>query len=170
MSGKKYFMINIIAVFFLLVAAPAQASDLYLDVNGYSWHSNDTYTYKGEHEYNTNNAGLGLTYSANKYLEASAGFYENSYNTRSLYGSTKIKYEIELSKVTVTPAISVGVATGYVDTPNQADCLQVFVMPTVRLAYRGVGFTIGYLPRIKKENLVPVSTITLQFNFRVWRF
>lgn len=163
-------MKNIIAVFFLLVAAPAQAGDLYLDINGYSQHSNKTYSYKGVHEYNTKNAGLGLTYSANKYLEASAGFYENSYNTRSLYGSTKIKYEIELSTVTVTPAISVGVATGYMNTPAQADCLQVFVMPAVRLAYRDVGFTIGYVPRIKKENFQAVSAVTLQFNFRVWRF
>lgn len=163
-------MKNIIVLFFFLTAAPAQANDLYLDVNGYSWHSYDTYTYKGVHEYNTKNAGLGLTYSANKYLEASVGFYENSYNTRSLYSSAKIKYEFELSTVTVAPAITVGVATGYTNTPAQADRLQVFVMPAVRLAYRNVGFTIGYVPRVKKENFDAVSAVTLQFNFRVWRF
>lgn len=163
-------MKNIIVVFFSLVAAPAQAGDLYLDVNGYSWHSSDTYTYKGVHEYNTNNAGLGMTYSANKYLEASAGFYENSYYTRSLYGGAKIKYDINISKVNVAPAISVCIATGYVDTPDHANYLQVFMMPAVRLAYRGVGFTIGYVPRIEKENTMSVSAITLQFNFRVWRF
>lgn len=164
-------MKTIITILALLAAIPAQAGDLYLDVNGYSWHSNDTYVYKGKrHDYNAENSGLGLTYGLNKYVEASAGFYNNSYYKQTLYGGLKIKHDIVFGNLVVSPGLNVGVATGYADTPIHADYYQVVIMPAVRVTYRGMGLTVGYVPRVEKENFVPVSTITAQVNIRVGGF
>ena len=163
-------MKTIITILALLAAIPAHAGDLYLDVNGYSWHSSDTYVYKGKRqEYNSKNAGLGLTYGINKYVEAFAGFYDNSYNHDTLYGGVKIKLDFEVAGVTITPSLNVGVATGYADTPAQSDYYQLVIMPAVRVTYRGVGLTLGYVPRVEKENFDAVSTITAQINIRLNR-
>lgn len=163
-------MKNILALFFFL-AAPAQAGDLYLDVNGYSWHSKESYVYRGQPgTYNPRNAGLGVTYGLSQYTEVFAGYYYNSFNRDTLYGGFKLKHDFDLGSVTITPGLNVGVATGYANTPAQSDYYQLVIMPAVRLTYRGVGFTIGYVPRIEKENFDSVSAVILQFNFRVWRF
>lgn len=164
-------MKNIITVFLLLVAAPAQAGDLYLDVNGYSWHSKQNYVYRGQAgTYNPHNAGLGVTYGLSQYTEVCAGYYYNSFNRDTLYGGVKIKHDFDLGSVTITPGLNVGVATGYANTPAQSDHYQLVIMPAVRLTYQGVGLTIGYVPRLEKENFDSVSAVILQFNFRVWRF
>lgn len=154
----------------IVVSAPALAGDLYLDVNGYSWHGKDTYEYQGKrHEYNSNNAGLGVTYGLIKYVEVFAGFYDNSYRRNSIYGGVKIKKDFMFGEITITPGINVGVSTGYEDTQVQADRYQVVAMPAVRILYRGVGLTIGYIPAIEKEEpgYVSVSTITAQINILV---
>lgn len=158
-------MKRIAAAVFLFASAPSHAGELYLDINGYSWHSNDTYVYKGKRQdYNAENFGLGLTYGINKYVEASAGFYNNSYYKQTLYGGLKIKHDIVFGNLVVSPGLNVGVATGYADTPIHADYYQIVIMPAVRVTYRGMGLTVGYVPRVEKENFVPVSTITAQVN------
>lgn len=163
-------MKNIIALLSFFVCTPALAGDLYLDINGYSRHSNDTYVYKGQvHEFNSNNLGLGLTYGVNKYVEAFAGFYDNSFNKTTLYGGAKLKLDFNIADVTITPGLNVGAATGYADTPAMSDYYQVVVMPTVRVTYRGVGLTIGYVPIVERENFVSVSTVTAQINIRIGR-
>ena len=161
-------MKKIIPILILFASAPALAGDLYLDVNGYSWHSQDTYVYKGKrHEYNSNNAGIGFTYGLNKYVEAFAGYYYNSFNRDTLYGGAKLKRDFAFGNVTITPGLNVGVATGYSKTPAQSDYYQVVIMPAVRVTYRGVGMTLGYLPPFEKENFAAVSVITAQINIRV---
>lgn len=149
----------------ILLSAQANANELFLDINGFSMHSKETYKYKGtRQEYNSNNTGLGLTYGLNKYTEASAGFYKNSYNKDTIYGLVRLKYDISMGNMTITPGINIGIVTGYWDTPVQADYYQVLVAPTVRVTYHGIGFTIGYVPGSEKDNLNPVSTITAQIN------
>lgn len=170
-------MKTIIMALLLAIAAPVHASDKWsksgyisIDINGYSKHSHDTYVYQGIlREYNSKNAGLGVNYGLNKYVEAFVGFYDNSYNKNTFYGGAKLKHDFVMGNVVVTPGISVGVSTGYEDTVVQADKYQFIAMPTVRVTYRGVGLTIGYVPAIKNDSptYVPVSTITAQINIRV---
>lgn len=164
-------MKTIIAAIALLAALPAQAGDLFLDINGYSFHSNETYKYNGKREkFNSQNAGVGLTYGMGKYIEASAGYFRNSFDKDTIYGSAKLKYSFNFGEVSVTPGINIGLATGYMDTPVQSDQYQVVVMPTLRLTYRGVGLTLGYFPQVEKENFIAVSVITAQINVRIGRF
>lgn len=169
-NARNNHMKKIIAIIIFAAVVPAHAGDLYLDINGYSWHSNDTYVYQGKrHEYNSKNAGLGVTYGINKYVEAFAGFYDNSYNRDTLYGGAKIKLDFEVAGVTITPGLNVGAATGYADTPAQSDYYRLVIIPAVRVTYRGVGLTLGYVPRIEKENFDAVSAITAQINIRLNR-
>lgn len=160
-----------IFILIFCAAAPVQAGDLYLDVNGYSWHSNETYAYRGRLEkYNSRNTGLGFTYAFNKHIEAFAGNYYNSYNRNTIYGGAKIKHDFAISDLTITSGINIGVATGYDKTPVQSDYYQLVIMPAARITYRGVGLTLGYIPRVERENFKAVSTITAQVNIRVGVF
>lgn len=161
-------MKKIITALIFLASSPALAGDLYLDVNGYSFHSSDSYVYRGKPgKYNPQNAGLGVTYGLAKNVEVFAGYYYNSFNRDTLYGGAKLKHDFAFGNVTVTPGLNVGVATGYENTPAQSDYYQVVIMPTVRVTYRGVGMTLGYVPRFEKENFTAVSIITAQINIRV---
>lgn len=163
-------MRKIITILLFLATAPAQAGDLYLDVNGYSWHSKEEYVYRGQPgKYNAHNTGLGVTYELTQYTEVFAGYYYNSFKRDTVYGGVKIKHDFAFGEVTITPGLNVGVATGYANTPAQSDYYQLVIMPAVRLTYRGVGFTVGYVPRIEKPNFDAVSAVTFQFNFRAWR-
>lgn len=155
----------------LLVASTAShARDLYLDVNGYSWHSKDSYVYRGQPgKYNPYNAGLGVTYGLTKNVEVFAGYYYNSFNRDTVYGGAKIKHDFAFGDVTITPGLNIGVATGYANTPAQSDYYQLVIMPAVRVTYRGIGLTLGYVPRIEKENFDAVSIITAQINIRLNR-
>lgn len=160
-----------IFILIFCTVTPAQAGDLYLDVNGYSWHSNNTYIYRGQPgKYNGKNSGLGFTYGINKHVEAFAGYYYNSYNRDTVYGGVKIKHDIAIGDATITPGINIGAATGYDKTPAQSEHYQLVIMPAVRVAYRGVGLTLGYLPRVERENFKAVSAITAQVNIHLGVF
>lgn len=162
---------KIIATAILLFASNAShAGDLYLDVNGYSWHSKQDYIYRGQPgKYNPYNAGIGVTYGLTQNVEAFAGYYYNSFNRDTVYGGVKIKHDFDFGNFTITPGINFGVATGYADTPAQSDYYQLVIMPAVRVTYRGIGLTLGYVPRIEKENFDAVSIITAQINIRLNR-
>ena len=151
-----------------LPLASAQAGDIFLDINGTSKHSKDTYLYRGAtHEYNSRNAGLGLTAGLNKHFEASVGFYDNSYDRLSAYASVTLKHELSYRDFRVTPGISVGLATGYSNTPVHAATLQPLLSVGVRATWRGVGFTVGYFPPVNTGEIIPDSVITLQANVQL---
>lgn len=169
----------------ILFSTQASSNELFLDINGLSWHSKDTYVYHEireteprigaatgigkPQEYNGKNAGLGLTYVVNNYLETFVGFYDNSYNRDTVYGGLRLKHDFLVFGVTVTPSLNIGAATGYSDTPVRSDYYQLVIMPAVRVTYNGFGVTIGYLPLVERDNLIAVSTITAQVNVRLFR-
>lgn len=159
---------NILAAALVLASFPA-AGDVFLDINGASKHSKDTYHYRGvTQEYNSRNAGLGLTVDLNKYFDLSGGFYDNSYNRLSVYGGVTIKHDLFYGDFRITPGVAVGVATGYRNTPVHASVLQPTLMATVRVTWRGVGFTAGYMPASNMaEGVNPVSVVTLQANVQI---
>ena len=161
-------MKNYVLALAVFAAVPAQAGDLWLDINGFSQHSKDTYWYLGKkHKYNESNPGLGLTYRANKWLDFSAGFYENSYYHTTVYGAVRIGYEIALGDVVISPGLQSGFATGYEKTPVSSGLLRPFVFPSLRIAYRNIGVTIGYFPKITQPDIVAISIITMQVNIEL---
>lgn len=151
--------------------SPARAGDLFLDINGYSKHSLDGYKYRGVyHQFNSRNTGLGLTTGLGKYFEASAGFFDNSYGRTSGYVGAKLKHDFAHGHFRVSPGINVGVASGYQHTPVHSAALQPVLIANVRVTWRGVGATLGYLPRTNTDTGVPVSTITFQINLQLGKF
>lgn len=154
------------AALLLAGSTATHAGDLYLDVNGYSFHSKDSYVYRGQPgKYNPRNPGIGVSYAFAKNAEVFAGYYYNSFNRDTVYGGVKIKHDFDFGNFTVTPGLNVGFATGYANTPAQSDYYQLVIMPAVRVTYRSVGMTLGYVPRVQKENFDSVSIITAQVNF-----
>ena len=128
-----YMKITIIAAALAFASLPA-AGDVFLDINGTSKHSKDTYIYDGvTHAYNSRNIGLGLTYGLNKYLDLSGGFYDNSYYKLSVYGGLTLKHDLLYGNFRITPGVSLGVATGYSDTPVQAPALRPTVAGMITL-------------------------------------
>lgn len=166
----RHALLFIAALAMLGCASPTRADDLFLDLNGISKHNKSTYLYRGAtHDYNSRNTGLGLTAGLNKYFEASGGFYDNSYDRRSLYTSVTLKHDLPYRDFRITPGISVGVVTGYKHTPVHAATLQPSLIASVRATWRGVGFTVGYIPRVNRGEGIPVSVITLQANVQLNR-
>lgn len=164
----RHTLLFVAALAMVWVCSPARAGDLFLDINGYSQHSRDTYRYRGRiHDFNSRNAGLGLTVGLGNYFEVSGGFYKNSYDRTSGYLGAKLKHDFVLGHFRLTPGLSVGLASGYQHTPIHSAYLQPALITTVRLTYRGVGTTLGYIPRANVDYGVPVSTVTLQINIQL---
>lgn len=143
-------------------------ADTYIDINGFSKHSLDHYVYNGKKtKFNSNNFGLGITTSLNKYLDFKYGGYYNSYYKTSLYTGLNIKMDISVGPFIVAPGLFGGVATGYDNTPVGAGMVQPFVIPNFTVRYKDVGVTIGYIPATPvKDGYEEVSAWTLQFNYR----
>lgn len=159
---------TILATALVLASFPA-AGEVFLDINGASKHSKDTYSYRGvKQEYNSRNVGLGLTADLNKYFALSGGFYDNSYDRLSGYAGVTLKYDLLYGDFRVTPGVTVGLATGYKNTPVHASLLQPTLIASVRVTWRGVGFTAGYMPAANMaEGIDPVSVVTLQANVQI---
>ena len=161
-------MKNYVLALVLFAAIPAQAGALTLDINGASRHSKDTYRYQGKtHKYNESNLGAGLTYGVNKYVGVTAGFFDNSYYQTTVYAGVKLGYDIVFGDVVVSPGVQAGYASGYADTPVQSSSLQPVVLPNLRVSYRGVGVTVGYVPRVASGVTDSVSVVTVQLNIRL---
>lgn len=161
-------MKNHIVALALFAAVPAQAGDLTLDINGLSQHSKDTYRYQGKtHRYNETNLGLGLTYGVNKYVDVSAGFFENSYYRTTVYAGFRLGPEFVFGDFVVSPGIQAGYASGYANTPVHSSRLRPVVLPNLRVSYRGVGVTVGCMPRVVSGSTVAVSVVTVQLNIKL---
>lgn len=180
----------------VLWAGIATANDVYVDINGFSKHSQDTYvtgctTTNPDHgrghphsgrekhlptttcaseKFNSQNFGLGVTYSLTPHFDAKLGFYDNSYYRTTLYAGVNAKHDFHYEKFTLSPGVMVGGATGYDKTPMEGDVVQLIAIPNVKMSYDMVGVTVGYIPKSPvgtKKDETQVSVVTLQFNIKV---
>jgi hypothetical protein len=148
-------------IFTLALASIPAHGETTLDINGWSRHSAATYTHLGDtRKYNSQNLGLGVTWSASRIFELSAGWYNNSYYQTSVYASARIKYDWNISKLIISPGVGIGIVTGYDSTPARAYAIQPLALPNLRVSYCGYGVTLGYIPG-------NVSVLTLQGNYSI---
>lgn len=152
-----------IVVAILSASQPAFATDsLYIDVNGFSLHSKQYYSYQGERkEYNQDNAGLGLSKQWNDNADLTAGFYKNSYDKMSAYGGANAHLNFKSGSVSWRPGVCVGLVTGYDNTPDHAGVVRLMVMPNVAISVGDLGIKVGYLPARKASRSTVVYNSTL---------
>ena len=91
----------------------------------------------------------------------------NSYGRQTAYAAVTLKHDLSYRDFSLTPGISVGLATGYKNTPVNAATLQPSLIASVRATWRGVGFTLGYMPGANRSEGIPISVITLQANVQL---
>lgn len=168
----KMLMLILLSLF-TASAYAVEIDSLYLDVNGLSKHSSEVYSFRGKkYNFNEQNPGLGVTFSLRElfpeYLEITSGWYKNSYSKNTIYFGGHLKRSFIFGDFVITPKITIGFATGYKETPMNADILQITVVPNMQLRYKNVGFSIGYVPAsFANTEHATVSIVILQFNFKV---
>lgn len=146
----------------------SRAADLYLDVNGFSRHSQKYYTYQGQRQaFNEDNAGLGLTSSWTDNVDLTAGFYRNSYAKPSVYGGANLHMNFKGGPIVWRPGVSVGLVSGYDNTPDHAGVVRLAVMPNVAISTGNLGVKIGYVPARKASRGAAVygGTLSKDGNF-----
>ena len=173
----------------------ADAKGLWLEINGVSKHSEDTYHDGWEKEYgpytkdssldfgewrwytwkekrrkfNEVNLGAGLQYDFNDYIGAKAGFFDNSFDKLTVYSGLVLQYKFDLGPVNITPNITGGFVTGYDDTPVRAARFQLTGLPAVAVGTDSVRLNIGYIPgKLMHGDEGGVDVITAQLQMRVW--
>ena len=158
--------------YFILVMIMFSANvcaDTYIDINGFSKHSQDTYNYQGTtFKFNSQNYGVGITHTINKNVDFKAGLYHNSYHKVSGYSAANVNIDFAIKDVTVTPGIMVGVATGYNDTPMHSGMLQFMLIPNIGINYKKIGVNFGYIPAGgARAGEIAVSAVTVQFQYKI---
>lgn len=156
----------IILAFALLLTSldvRAQKGDLWLDMNVTSWHSNETYTWKGNtKKYNSDNIGLGLSYEVEDWYEVKVGVYDNSYYKTTVYGGVNVKHDLAASRNwTIAPGLTAGVVTGYNDTPMHAAAIAPILLPNVELGYDQWRAVVGFIP-VRAFGFGNTDVITVQ--------
>jgi hypothetical protein len=151
----KKFIFATIVIFTTATSIPAWADSgqLWLDINVTSIHGKDTWEYNGkEGAYNENNFGLGLGYQVSDFGEWKIGFYENSYNKTSVYAGMRFRTNLLLGFIedptwVFAPGLTLGVITGYNDTPEEARALNPVILPSIDIGHRSIGrMNVGFLP------------------------
>jgi len=165
MKTSKVVYLSVIIGF----APLATADDLYLDINGFSKHSSEYYSYQGEkNKYNSVNPGLGITMNIAKYADVFAGFYDNSYYQTSVYAGVNLKVPFTISEIGIAPGVAVGGISGYEDTPLETQKISALVLPNLVFSYRNAGIRISYVPKVKtSEDRNAVSVWLLQLQYRI---
>ena len=152
----------LVAALSLAAISSANAGDMWVEINGFSKHFGaDTYEWQGEtREYNEVNPGLGLGIELMDYVEAKVGFYENSYDITSAYAGAFVHIDMKIGKFNIEPGIFLGVVTGYSETVEQSDRVQMIGIPQVQFGWQGFRVGVGFLP-----GEVPAGT--LNFGIRL---
>ena len=153
----------------LFCSAVVADDNLLLDVNGYSWHSRDIYTSGGmSREYNSMNTGLGLTKQVSNHVDVSAGVYENSYYKTSVYGCANFHLNFGGGALIVRPGVSVGIVTGYDNTPDNTGVVRPIVLPSLVASFNDFGVRFGFVPPFPRSGGgSTVAVVTVQFQYRV---
>lgn len=147
----------------------SRAADLYLDINGFSRHSQTHYTYQGERQaYNADNAGLGLTKQLTDGVDLMAGFYKNSFHKPSIYAGANFHINFLSGMYALRPGVSVGLVSGYDNTPDHTGMVRLCVLPNIRASIQNLGVKVGYVPAIGgSRGNVAVSVLTVQFQYQI---
>jgi len=192
-EANKGVLAALIAVIITCVlAGHAEAGDLWLEVNGLSYHTESDYhdgyekRYGSLYElqgagccrsddgktlyvleekresYNGLNYGLGAMYELDDHIAVKGGFYNNSYSAMSLYAGLNVRFELDAGPVKIVPNLTGGFVTGYDDTPEEAYKYQPIVLPGVAVGTDKVRLNVSYLPGQNAD----VVTAQLQFKIK----
>lgn len=143
-------MKKMIVLWFVLVgSAQAGSGDVWLDMNIGSKHfgGSSGYCYQGRcGSLNESNRGLGVSYEASDNLEAKAGFYENSYFNATYYIAAAYSANFRRNGFTVSPGVTVGLATGYDETRVMAMPVQPTAIASLKMQSKETRVVISYMP------------------------
>lgn len=164
----------------------AETGDFFLEINQTSWHSEKGYmssecsdynikgqcqhAYQKNKEYNSDNHGLGLSYTMLPYLDIKAGFYDNSFYVRSNYVGVNVHHDFHFKeRVVIVPGLAVGLVTGY--KPTQMSSVQIgsamlMVLPNVDVGTKNLRVNFGLIPT-KLVNHDKPNVITLQIRLKM---
>lgn len=130
---RYYILLAIWVLSLTLMAKSASANDTWLDVNLASNHSIDYYMKNGQrHNFNEDNFGLGITKELSQSFDFKTGFFKNSFNNQSLYIGGNLKHTQKIGQWFIEPGVTLGVATGYQDTPG---CNTYYIAQRVNWAW-----------------------------------
>ena len=195
----QYGWIGMVLAFILLLlhVQETYAGDLWLEVNGLSYHTESDYhdgyekRYGSLYElqgpgccrsddgktlyvleekresYNAYNYGLGAMYELDDHIAVKGGFYNNSYSKTSVYGGVNVRWEIPVGKLKVVPNTTVGFVTGYDDTPVEASKYQLTALPAVGIGTDNVRLNVGYIPSKMVFGDEYADVITAQLQLKV---
>ena len=144
----------------------ARAAEPTIDVSITSWHSSEKgywdRTEKVRRPFNNENFGMGVTIpTAYDSVAVRLGFYDSSYHKWSTYAGIRLGKVWAFGPVELNPGVTVGVVTGYKDTPMHAHEFQRMAHPDVRFMFsKTAGFSLGYIPsRLVHKDAVNVKTL-----------
>ena len=110
------------------------------DLNGKSFHADDTYS-NGTKTYNENNRGVGIAYSFNQYIEVNAGSFVNSFHDRSNYFGGNLGIPFQVTRyLSIRPGIQFGGVSGYESITPDAVLINDTITP---VALPSVSFDIA---------------------------
>lgn len=140
---KEVLLLVVVAVGLSFVHdARGSEGDLWFDLHGVSKHTGSPVWYDGKdyRKWNEINIGGGISYEMNPNLEASAGFFNNSFYKPSVYAgldlhTTRAKF--------VSAGLAFGPISGYTNTPTKT---LVFVLPNVVFTKGKFRARVGYMP------------------------
>lgn len=137
---------------FALTASAAHALDQgqwTLDINGASWHSENSYFHGGQNrQYNESNLGLGLSYGFHDNLDLKVGFFDNSYQKTSVYAGAFAHWDFYTQdrQWVISPGAFLLLASGYENTPENAPAIAPVPGFAVGVGHRKLRLNLGYIP------------------------
>ena len=150
-----------ISFLLLLLSQPAfgDSPRIWLDINWFSWHSDDTYVDNGVvKEFNENNPGMFARYEIKRNLDIGAGMFKHSYGE----WTPAFGFEIHTRRDRgLSIGAIVGYAPGYKETPANTI---LFVLPVAQAQLPGsptIGLRAGYMP----FGEVKFGTVQVTFGF-----
>ena len=128
-----------------------------------SHHLQPYYKVNGEpHPYNEANFGIGVALPISSNIEASTGFFENSYNKTSAYVAANLH---TANSRGFSVGVNSGIVTGYENTPVNGDKLRIMVLPHVTYALKNFRTEVGYAPSFGIEGSTSIIVLTIGTRF-----
>ena len=151
-----------------LVSIPAHASDIdfWLDIHVRSIHPSIDVVYPKVDgvvidepmEPNESNFGIGLSFPIGEHTELRTGFFQNTWDITSFYGAAHWH-----TGGPVAVGLTLGLVTGYDETPQTEMPLMPMAVPTVMFTASRARAEVGYIPPL--AGLYEAITFTLGVAF-----